>query len=556
MATFTAAPSLAGSPAPLALSGAGVDVTVRGNYLFNATSTGASSPAFVTVFDAVGNSATVPAFTYALDTALPVITPSPGWTNLPGGQPFYVDGNGTLWFSRWINGTASVDISINLVDIGSGLRSATASPARSLAGGPIYGSPTAFGPGTFGVGGWTVSYLFNTSSSDASNPVTITVCDNVANCATRTFSYRADNTPPSVSILSPATSSTVSGSIIVAARVSDAQSGPTIPQIELLGAGGTRWMNFTNMFWNGTAWIFPIQTALFADGSYRIVVEDFDRVGNVGAAAVDLMFLQIPKDTTPPTLVVSSPAAYAYVSGTVTFNVISADTDGGFGTSGGVWVQLGSYAPIALTRGPFAWSGTWDTTKVPDGTYTVTIWSTDAAGNTARTSFPLTVDNVPPAVAFLSPGSNMRASGIVDVRVSALDAVGLAYVNLTVGSSTVTMASLGNGVYGYPLDTTMLGTGAMTLTVAATDFGGHTTTKSVAVRVDNSPDVFGQVVGASPFLIFVVLLAALLVALLVLRRRKKPTAAPPGEREPPRAEGKKPDAPPPPEAGLPGTDEL
>jgi hypothetical protein len=315
-------------------------------------------------------------------------------------------------------------------------------------------------------------------------------------------------------------------------------------------------MNFTNMFWNGTAWIFPIQTALFADGSYRIVVEDFDRVGNVGAAAVDLMFLQIPKDTTPPTLVVSSPAAYAYVSGTVTFNVISADTDGGFGTSGGVWVQLGSYAPIALTRGPFAWSGTWDTTKVPDGTYTVTIWSTDAAGNTARTSFPLTVDNVPPAVAFLSPGSNMRASGIVDVRVSALDAVGLAYVNLTVGSSTVTMASLGNGVYGYPLDTTMLGTGAMTLTVAATDFGGHTTTKSVAVRVDNSPDVFGQVVGASPFLIFVVLLAALLVALLVLRRRKKPTAAPPGEREPPRAEGKKPDAPPPPEAGLPGTDEL
>jgi hypothetical protein len=118
------------------------------------------------------------------------------------------------------------------------------------------------------------------------------------------------------------------------------------------------------------------------------------------------------------------------------------------------------------------------------------------------------------------------------------------------------MASLGNGVYGYPLDTTALGTGSVTLTVTATDFGGHTTTKSVTIRVDNSADVFGQVVGASPFLIFIVLLAALLVALLVLRRRKKPTAAPPGERVPPHPEGKKPDVPPPPEAGSPRTDEL
>ncbi len=486
VATFSAAASLAGSPAAQTLSGTGVFVNVYGNYTFSPTSTGASSPVTVTAFDAVGNRASL-TFFFVLDTTPPTITPAPGWTNLPGGEPFYVNASGALWFSPWISGTARVDISQDLFDATAGLRNATSTVEPSLAGGPFYVDPTSFPAGTHLFAGWTVEYAFTSASTAAASPASVMACDNVGNCASAPYAYVLDATVPQVTILSPANGATVSTSIIVAATATDSGSGIAPPlQIGLLNSAGTYVFGFADMFWNGTAWRYPIQTALFPDGAYRIVVEAFDNVGNIGASVVDVTLHNSALDTTPPSLVVTGPTPYAYLTGTVAVNVSSTDA-GGFGTTGGVWAQLGAYAPVALSLSGGVWTGSLATSGVPGGSYTLTVWSTDAAGNTARTSFPVTVDNTPPALVFVAPGSGALVSGIKAMQVSALDTVGVATVTLSVGGSTYTMGSVGSGVYAYDLDTTALTTGSVTLTVTATDLAGLSTSKTLSISVDNTP---------------------------------------------------------------------
>ncbi len=567
LATFGVASSLAGSPAPLPLSGAGINVNVFGNYLFNATSTGASSPVLVTVFDAVGNRASVLMF-FILDAEAPLIVPAPGWAS--PGFPFFVDGAGVLWFPPFMTGTTTVGIFSNLFDPVSGLRNASATREPSLAGGPTYFSPTSWGAGVHAFFGWGVGYDFNAASTDASHPAQVFACDNVANCANLAYDYRLDAVPPSVSILGPLNGAVLSGTIVVSARASDAGSGlAPPPQVEVLGFTG-----FFDMVFNGAAWVFPIPTGLFPDGTYRIVVQAFDNVGNIGVAVVDVRFANgappivsitsppanaplrgtvsiwaqvnaggpvsavqasfdgvtwfamtsvgsgaytflwdttreldgahtiwvravagltttvseaVTVDNAPPSLVVTYPSLYAYLRGTVTLAVTSSDGGVGFGASGGVWAQILPWAPIALAGGPPGWSASFATAGVPDGTYTLTFWATDALGNKASVSLTVTIGNTPPAVAFLAPAANALLSGIVEVGVSVSDGNGVVSVSLSAGTLKMPMASVGGGTYRASWDTSTAGSGAVSLTVAATDIGGLTTSAIQTVTVDNAP---------------------------------------------------------------------
>ena len=372
-ALFTNEPTLAGSPAPVALSGSGVDVTIRASYLFNAASTAESSPAFVTVYDAVGNHVTAPSLSYVLDMVNPLVVPAPGWRNLPGPE-FFVNGTGTLWFSPWIAGTQTVDIRVDLSDSTSGLRDANATAEPSLAGGPFYQDPTNLnGVGTFT--GWTVSYDFNAASTDASSPATITACDDVANCASASFDYRLDSTLPSVSILGPAMGAVLYGRIIVAATGSDAGSGVDgALQVMVLGQTG-----FMDMVWNGTAWVWPIYTALYPDGPHRIVFRALDNVGNEGVAVVDVIFLN-RADNVAPTIALGSPSSDR---GAIVLRATVSDSAAGVASV--VFVVDGTtYIPVADGQGGYSLT-IW-TTAADDGMHSYQVVATDKAGNTATSS--------------------------------------------------------------------------------------------------------------------------------------------------------------------------
>ncbi len=90
-------------------------------------------------------------------------------------------------------------------------------------------------------------------------------------------------------------------------------------------------------------------------------------------------------DTTAPTVTMTSPAAGATVSGTVT---VSAGASDDVGVASVAFTLDGSPLGAVLTSAPY--SLPWDTTSVVGGSHTLVATAKDAAGNTG-TSAPITV---------------------------------------------------------------------------------------------------------------------------------------------------------------------
>ncbi len=95
-----------------------------------------------------------------------------------------------------------------------------------------------------------------------------------------------------------------------------------------------------------------------------------------------------PPDTTPPTVSISAPASGATVSGAVTIAANATDNT----AVASVQFQIDNAnfgSPVTLPPYNIAW----DTTKVANGSHTITAIARDAAGNTASASIPVTVNN-------------------------------------------------------------------------------------------------------------------------------------------------------------------
>lgn len=105
-----------------------------------------------------------------------------------------------------------------------------------------------------------------------------------------------------------------------------------------------------------------------ASSDIFVVVDAFD-VTSSGSAG---------PDTTPPTVSITSPAAGASVSGTIS---VSANATDGVGVAGVQFFLDGTPLATEDTSAPYAVG--WDTTTAADGSHTLTAVARDVAGNTA-----------------------------------------------------------------------------------------------------------------------------------------------------------------------------
>jgi uncharacterized protein (TIGR03118 family) len=100
-----------------------------------------------------------------------------------------------------------------------------------------------------------------------------------------------------------------------------------------------------------------------------------------------------PPDVVAPTVSITSPAAGATVSGTITISINAADDIGVKGArffAGTAQIGLASAAPFSIE---------WDTTTVADGAVALTVQVTDAAGNVGTSAgVTVTVSNATPTV--------------------------------------------------------------------------------------------------------------------------------------------------------------
>ena len=122
--------------------------------------------------------------------------------------------------------------------------------------------------------------------------------------------------------------------------------------------------------------------------TYGFIATAFDTAGNESTpsteATITITTSPPPADTTAPTVALSTPSA-GTVSGTVT---VSASASDNVGVAGVQFRLQGANLGVEDTTNPYSTS--WNTTTVPNGSYTLTAIARDAAGNT-KTSAAVTV---------------------------------------------------------------------------------------------------------------------------------------------------------------------
>jgi Bacterial Ig domain/Pentapeptide repeats (8 copies) len=141
----------------------------------------------------------------------------------------------------------------------------------------------------------------------------------------------------------------------------------------------------------------------------------------------------------------------------------------------------------------YGWLAKWNTTTVPNGTYSLQSVATDADSNTdTSTPITVTVNNQPPVTAVLIPSNGATVSGATALLdAGASSAVGIASVTFEVSGGTLSdqvVATATPTYYGWlaQWNTTAVPNGTYSLQSVATDTVAETTTSSpVSVTVDN-----------------------------------------------------------------------
>jgi flagellar hook assembly protein FlgD len=196
--------------------------------------------------------------------------------------------------------------------------------------------------------------------------------------------------PPSVTIVSPAKGSVVSGTITVQANITDDRgvAGATFAVDN--GPANPMSFNTATGYWEGS-W----NTGAVPDGSHTVSVTGTDNAGQTATASVAVTVDNV--DGAPSAAIVN-PANGSTVSGTVTVQVNASDDRDATGTlrvevsiDGGAFVT----ATYNSTSGYYEYS--WNTTAYADGTHTIDARAADSGGNiTNAARVSVTVNNSPP----------------------------------------------------------------------------------------------------------------------------------------------------------------
>lgn len=142
-------------------------------------------------------------------------------------------------------------------------------------------------------------------------------------------------------------------------------------------------------------------SGLSANTQYHYRVRSRDAAGNVSVSG-DFTFTTLGLDITQPTVAISSPAAGATVSGTVTVSATASDN---VGVTGVQFRLDGANLGAEDTTSPYAVS--WNTSTAANGAHTLTAIARDAAGNQrTSTGVSVTVSNATSGggIAALYPG--------------------------------------------------------------------------------------------------------------------------------------------------------
>ena len=328
--------------------------------------------------------------------------------------------------------------------------------------GTISGVPTAFGTSSIGVKATDMSIPAETASAN----VTLDVLE----------------APPTTNILVPSTGTTVSGSQNLDAVAS---SGVTNVQYEITGGGLS-----DDVIATATAtvfgWLASWNTTAVPNGTYTL--QSVAAYG--GGVSGTSPGITITVANSSPTTNILVPSTGTTVSGSQNLDAVASSgvTNVQYEITGG---GLSDDVIATATATVFGWLASWNTTAVPNGTYT--LQSVAAYGGGVSGTSPgitITVANSSPTTNILVPSTGTTVSGSQNLDAVASSGVTNVQYEITGGGlSDDVIATATATVFGWlaSWNTTAVPNGTYTLqSVAAYGGGVSGTSPGITITVANS----------------------------------------------------------------------
>ena len=299
--------------------------------------------------------------------------------------------------------------------------------------------------------------------------VEATAVDNGGNTSTpASVSFTIDVTAPSVTLDAPADNSTLTDNTPTVSGTAEAGSTVTV---EIKDSNGAVIETQTPTVDANGDWTFD--AAQLADGSYTVEATASDAAGNSDTAGPNSFSI----DTAAPVLTVTTPTDGAStnddtpaIEGTVddpaaTVTVIVRDDQGN---------AIETLTPTVDANGD--WSI--DASQLAEGTYSIEVSATDAAGNASNTeNNTFTIDLTDPTVSITGPANGSTTSDDTPT-ITGMVSEPAASVTVTITDSngnvveTLTPTVAAGG--GWSVDASQLADGNYTVTATAEDAAGNT----------------------------------------------------------------------------------
>jgi len=297
----------------------------------------------------------------------------------------------------------------------------------------------------------------------------------------------SDTTPPTVSMTSPGSGATVSGTSVALSATASDNVGVVGVQFRLNGVnlGSEDTASPYSMTWN---------TTTVSNGSLTLTAVARDASGNQSTSSSITVTVNnlVVTDTTPPSIAMSAPGGGSSVSGSSVS--ISANASDNVGVVGVQFRYNGINLGAEDTSSPF--SINWNTLSTPNGTLSLSAVARDAAGNqSASAAISVMVSNsatdpTPPTVSMTAPGNGSTVTGTtVALSATASDNVGVVGVQFRLNGTNLGAEDT-SSPFSISWNTTSALNGSYSLTAVARDAAGNqTTSAAISVMVSNSaPD--------------------------------------------------------------------
>jgi len=228
---------------------------------------------------------------------------------------------------------------------------------------------------------YNASYEWNwdtTQYTETEHRITAKVHDMFGLKTSMSITVFVDNTAPTVSIKEPTPENIYYGIISVSVNATDNKEMGNV-HVKVDNSG---WLVMT---YDPAVlvWKYDLNTTILSDGQHTLMVLALDKASNPTTISTTLL-----TDNTPPTLTIQAPQNGITVGLTLLVKVQASD----FAGVSRIEFYLQDVLVCTIYETPYQWS--WDTTKYPNGDYTITIKAYDTLGNINTSETTVTVQNV------------------------------------------------------------------------------------------------------------------------------------------------------------------